>query len=336
MHALTDAPTPVNLPVLSRGNPDVQGPLEPRHFLTILCAGANPAPFKLGSGRLELANALTDHSNPLTPRVIVNRVWQHHFGVGIVRTASNFGMLGEPPSNLELLDYLTSRFVQGGWSLKSLHRLIMLSAAYQMSSLSDAHKVEIDPDNRLVWRMPRRRLEVEAWRDSMLAVEGTLDLTVGGPSLQLSSEDNHRRTYYAAISRHDLDSMLRLFDYPDPNATIDARMTTTVPLQQLFVLNSSYMLHQAKGFAARLNAAPGSSDADRVRLAFALAYNRSPSAVEMSLALSFIDGPKPGGSTVTASATSQQASQQNRPVSLTRWEQYAQILLSSNEFMYID
>ncbi len=266
----------------------------------------------------------------------MNRVWQHHFGVGIVRTASNFGMLGEPPSNPDLLDYLTSRFVQSGWSLKSLHRMIMLSAAYQMSSASDPHKMEIDPDGRLVWRMPRRRLEVEAWRDSMLAVEGTLDLTMGGPSLQLSSADNHRRTYYAAVSRHDLDSMLRLFDFPDPNATIDARMTTTVPLQQLFVLNSDYMLRQAKAFAARLTASSGISDTDRVRQAFALAFNRAPSADELTMALNFLAGPKQPAGTTAVSAVVQTAAQPKRSGSLTRWEQYAQVLLSSNEFMYVD
>jgi cytochrome c553 len=334
VHALTDAAKPTNLPVLARGNPEAPGKEEPRHFLSLLCADANPAPFKQGSGRLELANAITDRSNPLTARVIVNRVWQHHFGVGLVRTASNFGMLGDPPSNPDLLDYLTSQFIKGGWSLKSLHRQIMLSAAYQMTSASDPHRLEIDPDNRLVWRMPRRRLEVEAWRDSMLAVSGALDLKIGGPSLQLASADNHRRTYYAAVSRHDLDAMLRLFDFPDPNATIDTRMTTTVPLQQLFVLNSEYMARQARAFAARLNSIPGCSDADRVRQAFALAFNRTPSAVELALALNFLSGPKPYGP--EPSASTQSAPAQKKPEPLTRWEQYAQVLLSSNEFMYVD
>lgn len=334
VHTLTEGPKTVNLPVLARGNPEAPGQEEPRHFLSIL-SGDGAAPCKQGSGRLELANAIADKRNPLTARVMVNRVWQHHFGLGIVRTASNFGVLGEPPSNPDLLDYLTSRFVSEGWSLKRLHRQIMLSAAYQMSGASDPHKFEVDPDNRLVWRMARRRLEVEAWRDSMLAVSGTLDLTLGGPSLQLASADNHRRTYYAAVSRHDLDAMLRLFDYPDPNATIDTRMSTTVPLQQLFVLNSEYMARQAKAFAARLNAKPGNTDADRVREAFALAFERAPSVDELALALNFLSGPRaPGATSGTTAASIQPAGP--RKDGLSRWEQYAQVLLSSNEFMYID
>ncbi len=347
IHALTEGPKIANVPVLLRGNPDAPGEEAPRKFLTIL-AGDNAPVFTRGSGRLELANAIADRNNPLTARVMVNRLWQHHFGVGLVRTASNFGLLGEPPTHPELLDYLAKQFMDQGWSMKAMHRQIMLSATYQMSSARNAHNDEIDPDNRYVWRASRRRLEIEAWRDAMLAVTDRLDPTIGGPSLSLSSADNHRRTFYAAVSRHDLDSMLRLFDFPDPNATTDARMATTVPLQQLFVLNSEFMIQQAKAFAARLHANPADSDADRIKHAYLLVDSRPPTEAEMALGLAFLRGPKqiliapdtggglssetpqtgpvPGGAKPAAPMASR----------LTRWEQYAQALLSANEFLYVD
>jgi hypothetical protein len=332
VHALTEGAKIANVSVLLRGNPNTPGEEAPRHFLSIL-AGDNAPPFKQGSGRLELANAIADRNNPLTARVMVNRVWQHHFGVGLVRTASNFGLLGEPPTHPQLLDYLAAQFVEQGWSLKALHRQILLSATYQMSSTGNRRNEEIDPDDRLLWHMPGRRLDVEAWRDAMLAVTGKLDPTIGGPSVPLSAPENSRRTFYAAISRHDLDSMLRLFDYPDPNVTADARMTTTVPLQELFVLNSEFMIRQAKAFAARLTSDPGESDAARIRRAFLLAYNRAPDNRELLLGLTFLQKPRPGLIGVGLNASSGQAESANR---LSRWEQYAQVLLSANEFLYVD
>lgn len=332
-HALADTPSAGNIRVLLRGNPENPGEEAPRRFLAIL-SGENASAFKQGSGRLELANAITADTNPLTPRVMVNRVWQHHFGTGIVRTTNNFGTLGELPTHPELLDYLTADFVANGWSLKTLHRKIMLSATYKMRSGTNKHHYEIDPDNRLVWRMPIRRLEVEAWRDAMLSVSGRLDETLGGASVSLGSPDNRRRTFYAAISRHELDSMLRLFDYPDPNVTADKRTDTTVPLQQLFVLNSEYMVREAKAFAVRLLSNPKEDDASRIRRAYLLSYNRPPSPKEVALGLRFltpqIETPSQpvGVKTVAVIA--------DTPVRLSRWEQYAQALLSANEFMYID
>jgi hypothetical protein len=335
VHALADSSKAANVHILLRGNADTPGDETPRRFLSIL-AGENAAAFTQGSGRLELANAIADKNNPLTARVMVNRIWQHHFGRGLVRTTSNFGMLGEPPTHPELLDYLAARFMESGWSLKSLHREIMLSGAYQTSSADNAKNDEIDPDDQLLWRTPRKRLDIEAWRDAMLAVSGKLDATVGGPSVSLSSPDNNRRTYYAAVSRHDLDSMLRLFDFPDPNATTDARMTTTVPLQQLFVLNGEFMIRQARALAARLTAEPAESDADRVRRAFLLVFNRLPLERELALGLAFLQAPQSGSAPVlaaTGGASAPPAQSANR---LSRWEEYAQVLLSANEFMYVD
>jgi mono/diheme cytochrome c family protein len=315
IHALKDAAKPAPMRVLTRGNPDAPGDEVPRRFLEILCPSA-PKPFAQGSGRLELAKAIASPDNPLTARVMVNRVWAHHFGRGLVRTTSNFGQLGERPSHPELLDHLATRFVRSGWSLKALHREILLSATYQQSSLGrNSLAEEADADNRLLWRAGRRRLEVEAWRDAMLAAAGTLDRTVGGPSTDLNAADNRRRTLYGSVSRHELNPLLRLFDFPDPNVTSDGRPVTTVPLQQLFVLNSEFMVRNAKALSASLT--PAGDDAARVRLAFARLYGRPPTERELKLGLAFLSAPNPPGG-------------------LSRWEQYAQVLLSANEFLYVD
>jgi hypothetical protein len=284
-------------------------------MMSILVAETAPA-FTQGSGRLELANAIASKDNPLTARVIVNRIWQHHFGKGLVRTPSNFGALGERPTHPELLDHLASRFIASGWSMKGLHRDIMLSKAYQLASSGDRKAEEVDPENRLLGRANRRRLEVEAWRDAMLAVSGKLERTVGGPSSDLASPDNRRRTLYGSVSRHELNPLLRLFDFPDPNITSDERTVTTVPLQQLFVLNSEFLVNNAKALAAR-RATVANHDEERIRHAFILLYGRPAMPRELALGLGFLAAKGPPGT-------------------LTRWEQYAQVLLSTNEFLYVD
>jgi hypothetical protein len=319
VHALKEG-SPRNLQVLLRGNPANAGEEVPRRFLSVFGGETMPA-FTNGSGRLELARAIADRKNPTTARVMVNRVCQHLFGTGLVRTHSNFGTLGEPPSHPELLDYLATQFMESGWSVKSLTRSIMLSATYQMSSRDDAHNQTVDADNKSLWRMNRRRLEVEAWRDAMLVVSGELDPTMGGESLDLSPE-NRRRTFYAKVSRHNLDSLLRLFDFPDPNVTSDARTVTTVPLQQLFFLNSEFMVRRARTLAAKLTAATDESDERRMDKAFLLIYGRHPTKEETQLGHDFLahTNVSPG----EASGA------------LSRWEQYAQVLLSANEFLFVD
>jgi mono/diheme cytochrome c family protein len=311
VHSLTEGKSPANMRVHLRGNPANLGEEAPRRFLSIL-AGDNPAPFEQGSGRLELADAIASPDNPLTARVFVNRVWAHHFGRGIVGTPSNFGTLGERPTHPELLDYLAARFVADGWSVKKLHRQIMLSATYQLSSGHDERNAAIDADNRLLWRMNRRRLEVEPWRDAMLAVAGNLDATVGGPSKDLSAADNRRRTLYGSVSRHNLDPLLRLFDFPDPNLTGALRPVTSVPLQQLFVLNSPFVASQSKALAARVTAFE-SDEAARIRRAFGLLYGRPPTDREVKLGTDFL---------AAAGANA--------------WEKYAQVLLAANEFAFVD
>jgi cytochrome c553 len=313
VHSLKDAARPVTMRVHLRGSPNNLGDEAPHRFLAILGGGKT---FAHGSGRLELAEAIASPANPLTARVIVNRVWQHHFGRGLVGTPSNFGALGDRPTHPDLLDHLATGFIRSGWSLKWLHRTILLSATYRESSRLDPHDNEVDADNRLLWRMNRRRLEVEAWRDAMLAASGQLDDHVGGPSFDLAAPDARRRTVYAAVSRHELNALLRLFDFPDPNITSSERTVTTVPLQQLFVLNSEFMVRNARALVSRLRSGPERDDAGRVRRAFLLLYGRPVTDRELALGLAFLGGPEDG--------------------KLTRWEQYAQVLLSSNEFMYVD
>ena len=316
-HALAEG-TPADMHINVRGNPAQPGDLAPRRFLRVL-AGDDPPHFTRGSGRLELAQAVASKDNPLTARVIVNRVWAWHFGRGIVGTPSNFGQLGERPTHPELLDDLTARFIANGWSLKWLHREIMLSATYQMSADDSADGRLKDPDDRLLSRMRRQRLDVESWRDSLLAVSGQLDPTFGGPTIDLNASQNRRRTVYAKVSRHELNAFLRLFDFPDANITSERRTETTVPQQQLFVLNSPFFVGQAKGLAARLKT-EASDDPSRVQRAYLLAYGRPPTDGETALAMHYLGG-------------------KDDPLEhngLTRWERYAQALLAANEFLYVD
>jgi hypothetical protein len=324
-HAISEAAV-ADMKVFVRGDPKNQGELVPRRFLRVL-SGENPPAFKKGSGRLELADAIASKDNPLTPRVLVNRLWQHHFGRGIVGTPSNFGQLGERPTHPELLDYLAARFVESGWSMKKVHREIMLSRTYQLSSNAEAvpsnppsaNPLLVDPDNRMLWRMNRRRLEVESWRDSLLVAAGELDRTFGGPTLELASDSNRRRTVYAKISRHELNGLLRLFDFPDANITSESRTETTVPQQQLFVLNSPFFVARSKALAARLQKL-GADDGARVRLAYPIVYARPASDAEVEVATRYLAG-------------KDAAEEKNQ---LSRWERYCQALLAGNEFLYID
>jgi hypothetical protein len=316
-HGLVES-TPTDMKVALRGNPNNPGPVAPRRFLHIL-AGNNPKRFTEGSGRKELAEAIADPHNPLTARVFVNRIWQQHFGRGIVGTPSNFGRLGERPTHPELLDWLAATFVESGGSVKALHRQIVLSETYRRASAPDSKDESIDADNRYLWRAHRRRLTVEAWRDSLLAVSGRLNPSFGGPTTNLDSADNARRTVYAKISRHELNGLLRLFDFPDANITAEKRVETTVPQQQLFVLNSPFMIAQAKALGARL-AKEAADDAGRIRRAYLLAFARPATEGEVSLGLRYLH-------------TTDAAGGQNK---LTRWERYCQALLASNEFMYVD
>ena len=306
LHVIQDSAKPADGRVAIRGERGNLGEVAPRRFLSILSKDEPPR-FAQGSGRKELAEAIADPRNPLTPRVMANRVWQHHFGQGIVRTPSNFGRLGERPSHPELLDYLASRLVESGWSVKALHREILLSAVYAMSSAYSEKNYTADPDNRKLWRFPRQRLDVEAVRDAMLLVSGELDDTAGGPPIRLTEEKNRRRTVYGFVSRKKLDPLLAIFDFPNPNTTSEQRIVTHVPLQRLFFLNSAFVMARAEALARRLQ---GSTDAEKVHQAYRLLFGREPEAAELKLGLDYVRG--------------------------GAWAEYAQALLGSNEFLFLN
>ncbi len=279
---------PRDVPLFLRGNPATKGDPVPRRFLQVLSDDA-PRPFTHGSGRLDLAEGLLTEARALTARVIVNRVWRQHFGKGLVRTPSDFGSQGERPTHPELLDYLAGELIRHGWSLKWLHREIVLSATYRQSSQYRAEPQGVDPENRWLWRMNRRRLEVETWRDTILSSTGQLEFRMYGPPLELTSADNRRRTIYGRVVRQELNDLLRLYDFPDPESHSPARDLTTTPLQQLFVLNSPFMRTAAAAFARHLAPLRATDDWDPVvDAAHAGLFQRSPAAAELAAAREFL------------------------------------------------
>ena len=282
IHGVEDAAKPVELPLAIRGNPENLGPEVPRHFLSILSPG-EPAPFTKGSGRLELAEDIL--KQPIAMRVIVNRIWKGHFGTGIVDSPSNFGTTGERPTNPDLLEYLASYFVKNGMSIKKLHREIMLSSVYQLSSDMDEANAAKDSGNRSYWRFERKRLEAEQLRDAVLLVSGNLDKSLGGPSTDLTPAFT-RRTVYGKVSRYKLDEYLQLFDFPAPNISAEKRFTTTVPLQRLFLMNSDFMQAEAEQLAKRVAAEP--DNRARIRKAYLLVYGREPSEQEIKLGIEYL------------------------------------------------
>ena len=290
---------PRDLNVFIRGDAGRLGKPVQRGFLSILSPDKHE-PYTNGSGRLELARAITSRDNPLTARVIVNRVWMHHFGSGLVDSPSNFGVTGSKPSHPKLLDDLAVRFMENGWSLKWLHREIMLSSTYRQSSVpGDANQVKsVDPDNRLLSHFNRRRLNAEAFRDSVLAVSGQLDATVGGPSGDADKADFKRRTIYASVSRHKLSDTLQTFDFPDPAIHCAKRADTTTPLQQMFVLNSPFMREQASALADRVNKDSEQTVEQKVRFVHRLLFARDASATELAIAREFL----PDGESASQSA----------------------------------
>jgi hypothetical protein len=312
--ALAESPEPANMKVNIRGNPYTFGEEVPRRFLTILCQG-EPQPFQRGSGRLELAEAIVAH--PLGARVMANRVWQHLFGYGIVRSPSNFGQMGDRPTHPDLLDYLAAR-LQRNWSMKSLIREIMLTSTYQMSSANAPSNLAKDPENKLLWHANARRLDAEALRDSILAASGRLDPAAGGDSSELKA-DNRRRTVYGKISRYQLDEQLALFDFPNADHSSEYRESTNVPPQGLFYLNSNFILLNAAALAQRLESEAGHDDHARIVRAYRLLYNRDPTGGEIDAGLTFLDAAADG-----------------KAVQTTPWQRYVQVLFASNEFSYID
>jgi hypothetical protein len=250
---------------------------------------------------------------------MVNRVWQQHFGRGLVTTPSNFGTTGDKPSHPELLEDLAQQFVAHGWSLKWLHRQILYSATYQQASFRAAAPFAKDPDNVYLWRMPPRRLEVEAWRDAILAATGELDLTLGGPPIDLARQDNRRRTVYGQIKRRELNDLLRLHDFPDPVTHSASRQPTTTPLQSLFTLNSPLFYERSRMLAASLNAAGLADDGARIAWLYEQVYARRASPEELRLSLEYLTAERQAG----------------RPTDEI-WRQYSHALLAGNELLFVE
>jgi cytochrome c553 len=324
---LVDKPVPVTPHVFLRGSPDRPGDAVPRRFLTVLSHG-NPAPFTEGSGRLELARAIASKDNPLTARVIVNRVWAHHFGAGLVRSPGDFGVKGERPTHPELLDWLASRFIENGWSLKRLHRLIMLSSVYQQSSDAASDIAQRDPENRLFSHANRRRLDYEAMRDSVLAVSDQLDATIGGRPVDITARPfSRRRTIYAFIDRQNLPGVFRIFDFASPDATSPQRFVTTVPQQALFMMNSPFLIEQSKAAATHTLPANTSPTLEDVNRLYRKVLARDAGKNEAAAALEFLAKQRDQGAG--------EADQPSRE-GLTPWEKLAQVLLATNEFVFVD
>ena len=347
---LNDTPDPYEPRVFLRGSPSAQGDPTPRQFLKIL-SGPDRKPFPHGSGRLDLANAIADPKNPLTARVLVNRVWMHHFGEPLVSSPSDFGSRSTAPTHPQVLDWLASAFVASpkfqvpgprdgggkasgahsigmGWSLKKLHKLIVMSAVYRQSSnlqspISNLQSAMArDPENRLLWRFHRRRLDFEQMRDTMLTLSGRLDLAMfGRPVRDGLTPEAARRSVYSLVDRQSLPDTFRAFNFAQPDQSIERRPNTTVPQQALFGLNSPFVIEQAKAIVGRVEVKDAPSDEQRVAALYRLILSRKPSKDEVGVAMTFVRAAR-----VTGESGSK----------LSAWEQYAQVLLQTNEVMFLD
>ncbi len=327
-HLLVDNEKPKDSYVMVKGNPGNRGPVVPRQAPELI-AGTHRQPFQEGSGRLELARSIVGKDNPLTARVLANRVWLHHFGDGLVSTPDDFGVRSEPPSHPELLDWLASEFMEPSvpaealsrsavdpgsslphfnpspavpWSIKHLHRLMMLSATYQQSSEENPRYAQLDPGNKSYWQMNRRRLDFEALRDTILYLGGRLDLTMGGPGVRLDAEPYPtRRTVYAYIDRARLPNMFQAFDFANPDLTTGKRSETIIPQQALFMMNSPLVVEQARNLTLRPDFKALPQAEERIKLLFKLIYQRAPTEVELKLALDYFHS-EYGATTANAGA----------------------------------
>jgi hypothetical protein len=371
-HVLVDVPRPADAPILVRGQAETPGQVVPRRFLEILSGKDRPR-VRDGSGRLELANAIASAANPLTARVIVNRVWQHHFGDGFVSTPDDLGNQSAPPTHPELLDWLAGRFMAEGWSLKQLHRHIMLSAAWQQSSRNNPRFAELDPFNDLLWRANIRRLEFEPLRDSILAIGGALDLTLGGRPIDLAGgmrtgrgrggrgnaatqlPPDPRRTVYGFVDRASFEEVLNTFDVATPAMTLGKRYETTVPQQALFLMNSPLVIEQVRTVVNREAFQSAASDEARIAFLYELFFQRPPNEQEVQAGRTFVaefrsSGPEPAapasagrgrrGAPPDAAQGARGQGRRGRGAApprlpLSGWQEYAHALLLTNEAAFI-
>jgi hypothetical protein len=364
--SVIDRDKPHDAAVLVRGEPQNRGDIVPRQFPALL-SGENRKPFTDGSGRLEMAKLIASRDNPLTARVIVNRAWQWHFGQAIVRTVSDFGTRSEPPTHPELLDWLATSFMDNGWSLKKLNKLIVMSATYQQDSRPNTAAMNSDPTNQWLWRANIQRLDFEEVRDSLLTFGNKLDLTMGGQPFVLAGSgasagknryasvdmDNlktnpNRRSVYAFIDRSALPEMFNTFDFANPDMSTGERIMTTVPQQALFMMNSPFLAEQVKNILARPEITAATTDAEKVRLIFRTLFQRAPRPEELKLAEQYLtsESPEPKTSETTGITLGQTdasekklgkkapADPQMKP--LNQWERYTQVVLLTNELIFLN
>ena len=332
---------PADSQIFIRGDVDNLGERIPRGYVTVITPNTAPKIAKSHSGRLELARWLTSRDNPLTARVMVNRIWQHLFGTGIVSTVDNFGSLGEKPSHPELLDYLSVRFMEKGWSVKTMIRMMVRSRVYQLDTAHIEANYAVDPANRLLWRMSHRRLDAEAIRDAILSVSGQLDLkplegspvTAAGSKeigRQLNADsiqmDGNHRSVYLPVLRGAMPTILKVFDVADPSLVVGRRDVTTAAPQALFMMNSPFVMEQSDHAARRLLSHEELDDEGRVELAYKLALGRSPSEAETERVLQFIKGYR---------QNVEEVSKRDMNASLDAWSSFCQTLFACAEFRYV-
>lgn len=337
--AVSDA-TPENLKIHLRGSHLTLGKEVPRRFLRII-AGEQQPPLTNGSGRLDLAKWLTSPQHPLTARVMANRIWQWHFGQALVRSPDNFGRLGERPTHPELLDWLASEFTGSSWSIKHLHRQLVTSSTYRMSTTHNSNAAMVDPENRLLWRFNRQRLDVEQLRDALLAVSGSLDETTGGTLLPTANRayvtstanvnpaiyNSRRRSIYLPVVRSALFEVFTAFDFADPSTLNSQRDQTTVAPQALFMMNSEFVLTQSRSLAEGFLSRNDQRTSDRIGQLYELAYSRPPSEAEVTRATTYLDRLR------AAMSLSGLATIDFEPKA---WTSLCRAVLAANEFVYVE
>lgn len=336
---VTEDPTPAEQHVFLRGNPLARGLVVQPQFLSVLSVG-EPKVFENGQRRLGLAQAIVAPENPLTSRVLVNWVWQNHFGVGLVRTPDDFGTRGQPPTHPELLDYLAGEFQQNGWSLKWLHRQIMLTRAYRQGAIENEVFRERDPDNHLLWRMPRKRLDFESMRDAMLSVSGELDLQPGGRPIDLNATPAiPRRSVYGFTNRDIIANLMSTFDAANPNACTAKRPETMVPQQTLFALNSDFIQDRAARVAGETKALELPNPEARATEMIRRILGREPTNPELERVTEFLRDAGAAAKVANSSgdaAKSENSDLNHEQVAESAWTQLAHALLASNEFIFLD
>jgi Protein of unknown function (DUF1549)/Protein of unknown function (DUF1553)/Planctomycete cytochrome C len=349
---LEDAMKGHDSPVFIRGEAGNRGEIAPRRFLEMLCGPYRPL-YTNGSGRLQLALAVASPNNPLTPRVMINRIWEHHFGAGFVPTPDDFGMMSDPPSHPELLDYLAMNFMTNGWSIKKIHRLIMLSSVYQENSADNPRYAATDPGNRLLWRANLRRLEFEPLRDSLLAIGGILNTNLYGKPVNLpQQQESNRRTIYNFVDRANIPDTLINFDFATPDMVTGVRHTTTVPQQALFLMNSPIVIDLARRLVALPDFVALDDDTARLQFLYERIYQRQPEPEEVQIGLEFVNQTPLRDDSMNSTVANDSSGDKTglkkkfrnvpRPAQiknrapLTSWEEFAQALLQANETSFVN